>query len=85
MNKLTAIVVLVVSSAFAHAEQGDIQVMGYVAHVENYRLSMSVGLPDSFAAGGGPIDPEDWAEYEGRDEAVCSMRRMDDQPEDEIS
>jgi hypothetical protein len=85
MNKLTAIVVLVVSSAFAHAEQGDIQVMGYVAHVENYRLSMSVGLPDSFAVGDGPLDPEDYIEHQDREEVLRSMRRMDDQPEDEIS
>jgi hypothetical protein len=85
MNKLTAIVVFVVSSAFAHAEQGDIQVMGYAAHVENYTLSMSVGLPESFAVGGGPLDPEDYIEHQDREEAVRSMRRMDDQPEDEIS
>ena len=83
MNKLTAIVVLVVSSAFAHAEQGDIQVMGYVAHVESYNLSVSVGLPDSYAVGGGPIDHEDWIEYEDRAEAVRSMGRMEDQPEED--
>jgi hypothetical protein len=85
MNKLTAIVVLVVSSAFAHAEQGDIQVMGYVAHVERYTLSMSVGLPETFAVGGGPLDPEDYIEHQDREEVLRSMRRMDDQPEDEIS
>ena len=78
MNKLTAIAVLVVSSAFAHAEQGDIQVMGYVAHVERYHLSLSVGLPETYAIGGGPIDPEDYIEHQDREEALRSMRRMDD-------
>jgi hypothetical protein len=46
---------------------------------------MSVGLPETFAVGGGPIDPEDWVEYEDRQEVIRSMGRMDDQPEDEIS
>jgi hypothetical protein len=29
----------------------------------------------------GPIDPEDWIEYEDRQEAVRSMGRIDDQLE----
>ena len=32
--------------------------MGHVAHVESYNLSVSVGLPETYAVGGGPIDPE---------------------------
>jgi hypothetical protein len=59
--------------------------MGYVAHVESYNLSMSVGLPDSFGIGGGPVDPEDWVEYEERNEVLHSMGRMQDLPqEDEL-
>lgn len=53
--------------------------MGYAAHVERCALSMSVGLPESFAPGGGPLDPQDYIEYEDR-EAVRSMGRMEDLP-----
>ena len=57
------------------------RIAGYVAHVENYNLSMSVGLPDSYAVGGGPIDPEDWIEYEDRAEVIRAMgRAINDEP-----
>jgi hypothetical protein len=59
-----------------------VRIAGYVAYVESFGLSQSVGLPDSYAVGGGPIDPEDWIEYEAREEAVRLIGRViDDQPE----
>jgi hypothetical protein len=59
------------------------RIAGYVAHVENNALSLSVGLPESYAIGGGPIDPEDYLEYEDREDVVRSMGRvMDDEPEE---
>ena len=39
---------------------------------------MSVGLPESYTVGGGPVDPEDYIEYEDCVEAVRSMGRMED-------
>jgi hypothetical protein len=60
-----------------------VHIAGYVAHVEHFGLSQSVDLPDSYAVGGGPIDSEDWIEYEDREDVVRSMGRvMDDQPEE---
>ena len=55
-----------------------VRIVGYVAHVENNALSLSVGLPESYAIGGGPIDPEDYLEYEDREDVVRSMGRMED-------
>lgn len=51
---------------------------GYVAHIEHYNLSLSVGLPETYEAGGGPIDPEDYIEYEDREEVRRAMRRLSD-------
>ena len=64
----------------AHVCKGDIRTMGYAAHVERYSLSVSVGLPETFAVGGGPLDPEDYIEAQDREEAVRSMHRMEDLP-----
>jgi hypothetical protein len=66
------------SKAEAELAAGEIRRMGFVAHIENYNLSVSVGLPESYAVGGGPIDPEDWIEFEERDEVVRSLGRMMD-------
>ena len=45
---------------------------------------MSVGLPETYEVGGGPIDPEDYLEYEDRQEVLRSMARlMDDEPQDD--
>lgn len=56
--------------------------MGYVAHVEEFSMSMSVGLPETYAigAGSGPLDPEDHFEFEDR-EQVRAMGRMMDEAE----
>ena len=39
-------------------------------------LSLSVGLPETYEAGGGPIDPEDYIEYEDRQEVIRAMGRL---------
>ena len=50
----------------------------------HFYLSMSVGLPETYEVGGGPIDPEDYLEYEDRQEVLRSMARlMDDEPQDD--
>jgi hypothetical protein len=55
-----------------------VRLAGYVAHVENFNLSMSVGLPETYEVGGYPIDPEDWIEHEERQEVLRSMGRTSD-------
>jgi hypothetical protein len=55
--------------------------MGYVAHVENYSMSLSVGLPETYDLSGGPIDPEDWVEAEEREAVLRSMGRVMDETE----
>ena len=63
-----------------------VRLAGYVAHVENFNLSMSVGLPETYEVGGYPIDPEDYIEYEDRQAVARSIGRVsDDLPDnDEI-
>jgi hypothetical protein len=65
----------------AEAAAESVRRMGYVAHIEHFNLSISVGLPETYEVGGGPIDPEDWVEYEDRAEAIRSMRRLSDDDE----
>ena len=56
------------------------RIAGYVAHVENYSMSMSVGLPETYVigAGSGPLDPEDYLEYEDREQVRAQGRMMDE-------
>ena len=73
------------SKAEAELVAEAVRIAGYVAHIEDFNLSESVGLPETYEVGGYPIDPEDYLAYEDRQEVVRSMgRTSDDLPEDEI-
>ena len=55
-----------------------------LALLRGLHLSMSAGIPETYEVGGGPIDPEDYLEYEDRQEVLRSMARlMDDEPQDD--
>lgn len=68
--------------AEAEATAEAVRIMGYVAHVEHHGLSLSVGLPETYEAGGYPIDPEDWVEAEDREEVRCLLGRLEDTQEE---
>ena len=70
---------LAMSRAQAELACEEARKMGYVAHIEHYNLSLSVGLPETYEAGGGPIDPADYIEYEDRQEVIRAMGRLSDE------